>query len=354
MSVRARAPLRLGFGGGGTDVSPYSDTFGGKVLNATIDQYAYCLISPRGDGQLAITAADRGEHIITASTESLTTDGKLALHCGTYNRIVRQFTGGKPLSVNITTYADVIAGSGLGTSSTLVVAMLQAFDEYLGLGLGEYDVARLAFQIERVDVGLSGGKQDQYAAAFGGFNFMEFGGTGKSGDHVVVNPLRIKPWVVNELELSLVLFHTGQSRESARIINEQVANVRSQNAGSVSAMHELKADAQDMKEALLKGDLTAFAQVLGRSWEAKKRMAHSITNSAIDEILSASMAHGAYTGKVSGAGGGGVIMLMVDPARRIEVLETLSRFPGRVIPFQFAETGASAWTLPEAKRSCWR
>jgi D-glycero-alpha-D-manno-heptose-7-phosphate kinase len=342
-TVMARAPLRLGFGGGGTDVSPYSDQFGGYVLNATIDQYAYCVLGPAPGGRLILEAADRGESFEGPALEVLPLDRGLALHRGLYNRIVREFNQGKPLSVHLTTFADVVAGSGLGTSSTLVVAMLQAYDEWLGLGLGEYDIAHLAYEVERQEVGLSGGKQDQYAAAFGGFNFMEFGGADQP-DRVIVNPLRIKDRILNELESSLVLFHTGQSRDSARIIDEQKANVTSGASASVEAMHQLKQDALIMKEALLKGRLDTFAARLGASWEAKKRLAHSISNSNIDRLMQAAADAGAIAGKVSGAGGGGVVMLMVEPRRKMEVIRALTQFEGYVINCHFIQRGAEAWT----------
>lgn len=342
-TVMARAPLRLGFGGGGTDVSPYSDRFGGYVLNATIDQYAYCVLGPAPAGKIILEAMDRREFVEAATVSSLPLEGALSLHRGLYNRVVREFNGGKPLDVHMTTYSDVVAGSGLGTSSTLVVAMLQAYVEWLGLGLGEYDVAHLAYEVERLDVGLSGGKQDQYAAAFGGFNFMEFGGEGQT-DRVIVNPLRVKDRVVNELESSLVLFHTGQSRESARIIDEQKANVESKAAASVDAMHQLKQDALTMKEALLKGRLDTFASRLGASWEAKKRLAHSISNTNIDALMQAALDSGAIAGKVSGAGGGGVVMLMVEPRRKMDVIRALSAFEGYFINCHFTQRGAEAWT----------
>ncbi len=343
--VRARAPLRLGFGGGGTDLSPYSDEFGGAVLNATINQFAYCTIEDRDDDQVVLSATDREETEQSLVGTALKKNGILELHKGVYNRIVKQFNHDQPLAITLTTYADVVAGSGLGTSSTLVVAMLSAFDEYLGLGLGEYDLAHLAFDIERNDCKLSGGKQDQYAAAFGGFNFIEFGGSAAAGveGNVIVNPLRIKDWVQRELEASLVLLHTGQSRESAKIIDEQVANVRGKAQASIDAMHQLKADALAMKEAVLTGRLNFFAQVLGRSWEAKKRMAHSITNPQIDALMATAMQAGAHAGKVSGAGGGGVVMLMVEPVKRMSLLRAVTAHGATLIPFEFTEHGAVSW-----------
>jgi D-glycero-alpha-D-manno-heptose-7-phosphate kinase len=347
MKVRSKAPLRLGFGGGGTDVSPYSETFGGFVLNATVDLHAYCTLELAGNDRIELHAADLGERFESAAVSELPLDGPLRLHQGIYNRIVRQCCEGRPLALRLTTHADVVAGSGLGTSSTMVVAIVQAFNEALKLGLGEYEVARLAYEVERREVGLSGGKQDQYAAAFGGFNFMEF----SQGDRVIVNPLRVKDWIVNELEMSLVLFHTGRSRESARIIDEQVAHAREPGSESLLAMHRLKEDAVRMKELLLTGELAEFARVLGRSWEAKKKLALSVSNAGIDRIFESALAAGAHAGKVSGAGGGGVIMFMVDPRRRNAVLEALGRSEGRVIPFHFTQRGAESWRPEPAARA---
>ena len=347
MIVRARAPLRLGLAGGGTDVSPYSDLHGGRVLNATIGLYAYCTLEPSADAAIEIRATDLGETFRAPAGTPLETTGPLMLHKGILNRLARRFPAAGPLAVRLTTHADVSAGSGLGTSSTLVVAMLQAFNEWLRLGLGEYEVARLAFEIEREDVGLSGGKQDQYAAAFGGFNFMEFDADGR----VIVNPLRVKDWVVNELEASTVLYHTGQSRDSARIIDEQVANAASPESRSVEAMHRLREDAVVMKEQLLTGDLRGFSERLGHSWEAKKRLAHSVTNPTIDRAFEVALGAGAHAGKVSGAGGGGVAMFLVDPARKPAVLAALGELPGRVLPFHFVHRGAEAWYPDPSRRT---
>ena len=320
-------------------MSPYSETFGGFVLNATVDLYAYCTLELTGGERVEMHATDLDERYEGPANGALPLDGPLRLHQGIYNRVVRQCCAGQGPGVRLTTHADVVAGSGLGTSSTMVVAIVQAFNEALNLGLGEYEVARLAYEIERREVGLSGGKQDQYAAAFGGFNFMEF----SQGDRVIVNPLRVKDWIVNELEMSLVLFHTGRSRDSARIIDEQVAHASEPGSDSVHAMHQLKADAVRMKELLLTGELDAFARVLGGSWEAKKRLAVSVSNPAIDRIFEAARAAGAHAGKVSGAGGGGVIMFMVDPRCRMAVQQALAKCEGHVIPFHFTQRGAESW-----------
>lgn len=339
--IRARAPLRLGLAGGGTDVSPYSDEHGGYVLNATIDLYAQAIIEPRNDGKVKFVAADRDETIELPATAVLEDCEPLRLHRGIYSRIVRQFNGGRPLSLTLTTFADAPAGSGLGTSSTMVVCIVQAFAEWLRLGLGEYDVARLAYEIERQELGLAGGKQDQYAAAFGGFNFIEF----TSGDRVLVNPLRMKDWLINELEASTILYYTGQSRESASIIQQQIDNTKKGEVKSIDAMHALKQDALSMKEAVLRGDLKAYAEVLGRSWLAKKNLAQGVSNASIDAVYDSAMSAGALAGKISGAGGGGFMMFFTPPARRMDVLRELKKHPGEVMNFHFTHVGAQSWKL---------
>ena len=341
MIVRSKAPLRLGLAGGGTDVSPYSDQFGGYVLNATIDMYAYCTIEVTNTDKIEIRAADKDLSFESPAVDHLEINGALDLHKGVYNRIVKEFNGGDPLGFKMTTYSDALAGSGLGSSSTMVVAILSAFVEWLNLPLGEYDIASLAYEIERKDIGLSGGKQDQYAATFGGFNFMEF----YENDRVIVNPLRIKSWILDELETSMVLYFTGVSRESAKIIDEQARNVVENKKKSIDAMHQLKADALVMKEALLKGEIQRFAKHLNKSWEAKKKMAHTITNQAIDEIYQAALDAGAISGKISGAGGGGFMMLFVDPTKKVNVINELGKFPGKVFKCHFTKHGSVGWTI---------
>jgi D-glycero-alpha-D-manno-heptose-7-phosphate kinase len=346
MPYRSRAPLRLGLAGGGTDVSPYSNEFGGYVLNATINYFSYCFLSPRKDDKVCFEATDRNEKFEDQAKPSFAHSGELQLHKAVYNRIVRQFNDGKALPCNLTTYSDAPAGSGLGTSSTMVVAIIGAFAEWLKLPLGEYEVAHMAYEVERLELGLAGGKQDQYAAAFGGFNFMEF----SKDDRVIVNPLRIKSSILNELQSSLVLYYTGVSRDSAKIIGEQIKSVSSKAEKSVQAMHQLKADALLMKEHLLRGEILSFAQVLGRSWASKKQMATVISNSQIDAVFETALAAGAISGKVSGAGGGGFIMFMVDPALRERVVRALKGHGGQVSYPQFTHAGMESWKANGASR----
>ncbi len=341
MIIRARAPLRLGLAGGGTDVSPYCDTYGGLVLNATIDKYAYTTIEPATDGRVGFIAADRQEEWTGEAEPRLDLDGKLNLHKGVYNRIVDEFNQGEPLPMTLTSYSDAPPGSGLGSSSTLVVSMVKAFVEWLNLPLGEYDIAHLAYEIERIDVNLSGGRQDQYAATFGGFNFMEFA----HDDRVVVNPLRIKNWIISELEASLLLYFGGVSRQSAEIIDEQVSNVKRKESKAIEATHALKQEALQMKESLLKGDFDSLVASMEAGWAAKKRMAKSISNPQIEESYALAKQAGMQTGKISGAGGGGFMMLLVDPAKRMNVIRALEQTEGQIYTCHFTKYGTQGWKI---------
>ncbi len=341
MIVRSKAPLRLGLAGGGTDVSPYCDQYGGYVLNATIDMYAHCTLELTDNGKVEFFAADLNEYEILDAAVELELSGKLLLHKGIYNRIMQQFHNGEPLSLKMTTYSDAPPGSGLGSSSTMVVTILKAYVECLNLPLGEYDIARLAYEIERIDLRLSGGKQDQYAATFGGFNFMEF----LPEDRVIVNPLRIKRWIKNELEESLVLYYTGTSRDSAKIIDDQIKHTKEKNEKSIEAMHQLKVSAAVMKEAVLKGDFDLFARCLQEGWEAKKKTSSVISNPQIEELYNFVMAHGGKAAKISGAGGGGFMMIYCDPTRKYELVAALNTLEGKVVQTSFTEIGTQAWKL---------
>ena len=340
MKIRSKAPLRLGLAGGGTDVSPFSDMFGGNVLNATINLSAYCTIEPHKQPVVRVNALDAGVCGEVPLGTGPLNSGALLID-GVYNRIIRDFGPVPSPGFSITTYNDAPAGSGLGTSSTMVVCILKCFAEWMGLPLGDYELARLAYEIERKDLALAGGKQDQYAAAFGGFNFMEF----LPSDLVIVNPLNVKDWIIEELEAALLLYFTGRSREGAAIIEKQQQATRSGNAVAVDAMHRIKQSAVDMKLALLQGDMASFAKIMGQAWEDKKKMADTITNPMIQEAFDVAMGAGAISGKVSGAGGGGFIMLMVPPEKKYLISQALSALPGKVVPFQFTEKGAIAWKL---------
>ncbi len=339
MIYRSKAPLRIGLAGGGTDVSPYCDLYGGAILNATLSLYANASIEPLDEPQIILEAADRGETQAWGFEKVLPIDGTLDLLKGVYNCIQRDF-GGLKTGFKLTTFVDAPAGSGLGTSSTLVVAIIGAFAEMLKLPLGEYDIAHYAYEIERTELGLAGGRQDQYAATFGGVNFMEF----YAGDKVIVNPLRIKQQYLFELENNLMLYYTATSRESARIIVEQRQNVTDKNESSIEAMHQLKAQAQMMKEALLKGRLNEFGDILDYGYQQKRKMAQGISNPLMEDIYETAKAAGATGGKISGAGGGGFMIFYCPGNTKHNVHEHLKKFGGQHKSYQFTKHGLTTWT----------
>ena len=340
MIIRSKAPLRLGLAGGGTDVSPYSDLYGGAVLNATVSLYAYATIEPLSNNRISIVSVDKETEIDTEASGNLEFDGNLDLIKGVYNRILKEYNL-SPLSFRLTTYVDAPAGSGLGSSSTLVTSVLGAFTEWLKLPLGEYDLAKLAFDIERKDLAMAGGKQDQYAATFGGVNFMEF----YNNDKVIVNPLRVKDIILNELSNNIILFYTKTSRISSQIIENQKRNVNDGISGSIDAMHRLKDLAVGMKEAILKGELDTIGELLNLSWEFKKKMADGISNPLIDEIYEAAIKAGASGGKVSGAGGGGFVFFYCPGNTRYKVISALEKFGGHYRRYEFTRQGLETWTF---------
>ncbi len=339
MIIRSKAPLRIGLAGGGTDVSPYSDLYGGAILNATIDLYAYASLEPLHDGTIEFCIDGTDKVIRVTSAKQLELVEGFELFIGVYNRIIKQFNL-EPLSFRLTSYIEAPQGSGLGTSSTIVVSLIGAFVEWLNLPLGKYDIAHLAYEIERVDLNMSGGKQDQYAATFGGINFMEF----LPNDKVIVNPLQLKDEVLYELEFNLLLYFTATQRLSATIINEQVKNVKDKNEKSVDAMHNLKEQAQQMKDSLLRGELNKIGEILHFGWTNKKLMAQSISNELIDTVYTTALTTGATGGKISGAGGGGFMFFYCPAVTKIKVAKAIENLGGRVQSFKFTTQGLTTWT----------
>jgi len=340
MIYRSKAPLRIGLAGGGTDVSPYCDLYGGAILNATISLYASATIEPLHVPQVIIEALDRNEEVVYNLADKLPIDGTLDLAAGVYNHIVARF-GPVPGGFRLSTLVDAPAGSGLGSSSTLVVAIIGVFAEWMNLPLGEYDIAQMAYDVERVELAMAGGKQDQYAATFGGVNFMEF----YKDNKVIVNPLRIKPEYLYELENNLLLYFTATSRLSSTIIEAQSKNVTDKNKESIDAMHQLKEQAQMMKEAMLKGNIHDIGRILDYGFRFKKQMAKGISNDSLDEVYEAALKAGATGGKISGAGGGGFMMFYCPANTRFEVKKALTAFGGSISPFQFTERGMVSWRI---------
>ncbi len=340
MIIRSKAPLRIGLAGGGTDVSPYCDRFGGAILNVTLSLYAHASIEPLDNGKIILHSIDKNQILEFDALSHLPVNGELDLIKGIYNRIVKDYCDA-PLSFRLTTAVDAPAGSGLGTSSTLVVAILGAFAEWLKLPLGEYDLAYLAYDIERNDLGMAGGKQDQYAATFGGVNYMEF----FKDEKVIVNPLRIRQTYLDELAHNLLLYNLETSRLSSTIIEAEQKNVRENAPETIEAMHQLKKQASYMKEALLKGKIDEIGEILDFGWQHKKKMAHGISNPQIDEIYEIAIANGATGGKISGAGGGGFMFFYCPGNNKHQVIKSLQNYKGFFTHFDFVNTGLRTWSL---------
>ena len=339
MTIRAKAPLRISFCGGGTDVSPYPEERGGCVLSVTIDKYAWASLTPRPEAEIEIASLDydlRRRYPLGP----LAFDGELDLAKGALNHFGAW--GPLPSGVRVFTHSDAPPGSGLGSSSTMVVTLVGGIAQWLGVPLTPYEIAETTFKIERRDVKLSGGRQDQYAASFGGFNFIEF-----SADQTIVTPLRIARDVVNELEYHLLLVYTGGTRTSARIVDTQMERYRRGEPAAVAGLDRLKALAIELKNTLLRGRLDDFGRLLHEAWEVKKTLAESITNATIDDLYATARAAGAVGGKILGAGGGGHLLFYGPIEAKHTIAAEMERHGGRVVPFAFEWRGLQTWRVRE-------
>jgi D-glycero-alpha-D-manno-heptose-7-phosphate kinase len=334
-TIRAKAPLRISFAGGGTDVMPYPRDHGGCVLSVTIDLYAWASLRARDDAEYQVVAED-GTSARYMSPEDMVFDGHLDL----VKACLRHMAGETGLDLHL--FCDAPPGSGLGSSSALVVAMLAAVAEQTHDAMTPYELADRAYRVERVDLRQPGGMQDQYCATFGGFNFIEF----QDVDRVVVNPLRIPTEVANELHGSLLLCYTGMTRKSGGILRRQVEGYVTGRRESVKALGRIKQLTLELKEALLTGDLETFAAILNESWHAKRDLAEGITNDRIDELYATAREAGALGGKLLGAGGGGYLLLFCPFESRPAVAEAMEGAGARVVRFHFDEQGVQTWRVP--------
>ena len=341
MIVRAKAPLRLGLAGGGTDIYDFSNLHGGAVLNVTINMYAHTTIKQIDNNKIIFDSKDLNIIEEASCNEIFLKKFKLKLHFGVYKRIIEEFNDNNFIGVMVTTYTDSPMGSGLGSSSSLVVSMIKAYVELLNLPLGEYDIAELAYSIEREDLKLKGGRQDQYAATFGGFNFIEFA----PNQRVIVNPLRVRQWIRDELAESILLYFTGQSRVSSNIIADQVKQSRVGKDNFVKRMLDIKQSAYDMKMALLKMNIDDLAKIMNHGWELKKQTSKLISNPMIEEIYNEAMNGYAKAAKISGAGGGGFFIFIIDPLKKRDLIDLLDKYPGYTTSIEFVEHGTRGWYL---------
>ena len=335
MIYRSKAPLRVSFGGGGTDISPYCDRNGGLVLSSTINKYCFGTLRPRSDREVQVRSLDYDLTVRYQVDEDPVYDGKLDLVKASIKHM-----GPVPRGFDLYLYSDAPPGSGLGSSSTLVVTVLGCLQRWLGRRLSPYQLADLAYRVEREEMGIKGGRQDQYAAVFGGFNLIEF-----EAGHTVVNPLRLRPEVVNELEANLLLCYTGKTRVSASIIESQVRSCRNEEPNTMAALNRLKELTVRLKNSLLQEDLDEFGELLHEAWVHKKRLAPAITDREIDGLYQAALESGATGGKLLGAGGGGYLLLFCPPHRRHLVVSRLEKLSGQAVSFAFEWQGLQTWEV---------
>jgi D-glycero-alpha-D-manno-heptose-7-phosphate kinase len=344
--VRSKAPLRLSFGGGGTDVPPYTHERGGVVLNSTINKYAYCTVKESSEDEISVTSLDYDIIAKYHSDKDLVYNGELDLVKAAIKRIRTMPLEGSNRTLDMLRmfmHSDAPPGSGLGSSSTMAVALVGAMTHWLQLPLTNYEIADLAYKIEREDLKIEGGYQDQYASSFGGFSFIEF-----KGDTIIVNPLKIRRSTLNEFEYCLLLCYTGATRLSANIIKDQVGGFIRGNKTVVNALDETKNLAISMKEALLRGNLTEFGELLHSAWENKKKFSSKVTNETINKMYERAREAGALGGKLLGAGGGGYLMFYCDFEKVNKVAETLEGLKGEIVDFSFERSGLQTWEVEES------
>ena len=335
--IRSKAPLRVSFGGGGTDVAPFCENQGGAIIGSTINKYAYCSVIPRDDEEIIVHSLDFDMTVKYKAKENFVYDGKLDLVKAALKAInIKQ-------GCEVYLHCDAPPGSGLGTSSTVMVALLSAMAKWKEIDYDNYAMADMAFGMERIDLGISGGYQDQYASTFGGFNFMEFHGRNK----VVVNPLRIHKDIINELQYNLIMCYTGGVHVSANIIDDQVKNY--DNKDSFKAMCEVKALAYAMKDELLRGNLNAFGKLLDYSWISKKKMSKKITAPVIDALYNRAKNEGAIGGKLLGAGGGGFLLIYCPFNARHKVAAGLEEMGGQILDWNFELRGVRSWVVDDKR-----
>ncbi|MBA7479583.1 D-glycero-alpha-D-manno-heptose 7-phosphate kinase [subsurface metagenome] len=336
MIIRSKAPLRVSFGGGGTDVPPYCDERGGCVLNVTIDRYAYATLVTNDDNRVYVHSLDYDTVMEYEVSQEIIYDGKLDL-VKAASKVL-----GVDQGFNLFLHSDAPPGSGLGTSSTLTVALVGLFRHWLKLPLTNYDIAEYAYRIERLELGILGGKQDQYASTFGGFNFIEF-----DRNVVIVNPLRIRPDIVNELQYRLMLCNTGRRRLSAGIIKDQVNGYMHQDKELIHALDTTKKLAIEMKKALLLGRLNAFGGLLHEAWIEKRKFSAKVSEAYIDDLYEVARNNGAIGGKLLGAGGGGHLLFFCEFNKWHKVADKLEKMGGKVIKFCFEFDGFQTWEAAE-------
>ena len=336
--------MRISFGGGGSEIDPFMHIFGGRVMNSTISIYAHTLLVENSENIIQIESSDTGEVFRTNIEEYVDISlSKVPKNCvlvlAALQYFAKELTCIPAQGIKISTHSDAPVGSGLGASSTMTVSVVHTLLEYFKLPSDPYSLASAAHKVEREYLGLAGGLQDHFCAAFGGFNFMEFG----PSDHLLINPLRIKRETLFELESSLLLIYTGTSRDSANIIQNQIISMDENQTSTSDLLKQITNNAFDFKSAILKWDLNYFASLLNEGWQLKKLMSKSITNSEIDELTKLCLNSGALGSKLCGAGGGGYLLVVIKPENRRSLLSSMTDTARDIKSITFVEHGSEVW-----------
>jgi len=331
--VRAKSPLRLSFTGGGTDVPAWYEQHPGAVLSSTINRYAYVTLYPRDDRQVKIRSLDMGFSVNYNLDQGPANDGALDLAKVSIKRL------GIEQGVDIDIRSDAPAGSGLGGSSALTSAILAALAEFRGVKLTREELAELNYVVERIDLKITGGKQDQYATAYGGFNCIKF-----SKDLVAVEPLEVDESVVDDLEAHLLLCYTGKVRAKANLVDRQVEMYKQGRETTIDGMKRLYEMVFEMRAALVEGDLDRFGFLMHESYVNKKRMNPYVTEGTpIDQMYEAARDAGAIGGKLLGAGGGGFLAFYCPTDRQHEMRAALAELGATFSDFSFDQRGVHVW-----------
>ncbi|WP_276271753.1 hypothetical protein [Haloarcula litorea] len=336
MRIESRAPNRMSFGGGGSDVPPYCWEHGGEVVSTTVDKYARATLVPGGD-RITIRSVDFGVERSFPLGRLEYTGGDLDL----IKAVVNQFDVGEGFELTVQT--DLPAGAGMGGSSSVAAAVIGCLREFADREMDAADVASLAYYAEREDLGEIGGYQDQYAAAYGGLNDIEF-----ADEETTVRPLDVPDPLVSTLERRLLLYFTGETHDSSEIHDEMDRQYRRETRDAKTRRDRLKAVAAGMADALDDGDLDRFGDLLHEGWVVKKELSDKITNPVVDEMYATAREHGAAGGKILGAGGGGHLLLFAAPGRAMDVRYALREYDVEPVPFQFEPDGVRTWEVDDA------
>ncbi len=339
MIIRTKAPVRISFAGGGTDVSPYCEERGGCVVNVAINKYAWGTLELTNKPGICISSSNHPKILRFNSVKDITYNRTLDL----LKSVVKHMHNGKK-GINLFLRSDVPPRSGLGSSASAFVSMIGLFNHLKrDKKITDYEIAELAFNLERKELNNMGGKQDQYASVFGGLNYIEF----KGNDFIRVNPLRLKQDYINELEKNLVLVHVGARKASGDIIKDQTKSYKKHNKNVTSGLDKTKEIAIETKYALTRGDLDYFGELLHDAWTAKKKFSSMITNPYIDKLYNLARKKGAIGGKISGAGGGGHMILYCKPNKEQIVAHELTKAGVKIVPFSFDYNGLQSWEVNE-------